>query len=290
MQRLNLLQEFRKQFIKEHLPDVLYHYTSIEGFKGIIDGKEIGATPASHLLGDPTEITHAKEIAREILRERKRGFNGKEELYEYCESTINGLDGLKEFLCIASFSEEKDLLSQWRAYCPKGGVSIGFSVPKISENNQYLYNNNNYYVNESYIYKCIYKEEEQRKKINQLFDFLLERTEDTGKLKGFFNKTLQTFSYSFKHKSFEEEVEWRLVCFLFPEEHRLKDRVKDSIIKPYLPFLIVDNNDNIIIKKIRIGPSRDKEKLRKYISSYLKNLGKQFSHIKIDVTETPWQP
>ena len=219
----------------------MYHYTSIEGFKGIIDSKEIWATDATNIASDPSELTHAKEIARKILRERKRDFNGKEGLYKCCENAIKGLDGFKEFLCICSFSAKEDSLNQWRAYCPEEGVSVGFSVPKISENNQYL---NNYYVNEAYIYKCIYKEKEQRLKINQLFDFLLERTEDTRQLNSLFDIMLQTFSYSFKHKSFEEESEWRLVCFICADDGQRKYRVEDSMSIPYLPFLIVDNNDN----------------------------------------------
>lgn len=167
--KTNLIQEFRKQFIEEILPDVLYHYTSIEGFKGIIDSKEIWATAANHLLNDPTEITHAKEIALEILRKRKSDFNGKGELYNNCKSAIESSDRSKKFRCICSFSEEGDLLSQWRAYCPKGGVSVGFSVPRISDNDKYLEiqdgsPHDNYYAHEAYIYKCIYDPKEQKEK------------------------------------------------------------------------------------------------------------------------------
>ena len=288
----NLVSEFRKQFIKEDLPNFLYHYTSIKAFKSIIDNKEIWATAANYLLNDPTEMTHAEKIALETLQKRKNDFSGKNELYDKCKTIIEGGDDIKEYLFVFSFTEEEDLLSQWRGYCPKGGISIGFSVPKISENNQYLEIKNgsyynNYYVHENYLYKCIYKEEEQRLKINQLFDFLLERTEDTRKLNGFFNKMLQTFSYSFKHESFGEESEWRLVCFLFTDDDQLKYRVKDSMLIPYLPFLIIDHNNESIISKIMIGPSRDKEKLRKCISSYLRDSRISAS---VKVTDTPYQP
>ena len=232
----NLVAEFREQFIEENLPDVLYHYTSIEGFKGIIDSKEIWATAANHLLNDPTEITHAKEIALEILRKRKSDFNSKGELYNNCKSAIESSDRSKDFQCICSFSEEGDLLSQWRAYCPKGGVSIGFSGERIENNigdpciqdGICVENYYNDYIRESYIYKCIYDPDEQEKKIDELIGFLLKHA--NCQVAGFFWKMIQTFSYSFKHKSFEEEKEWRL-CY-WPEENKLKDRVKGYTLIP----------------------------------------------------------
>lgn len=284
----NLVAEFRKKHIVEKLPDVLYHYTSIEGFKGIIDSKEIWATAANHLLNDPTEITHAKEIALGILRKRKSDFNGKETFYNNCKNAIENSDRSKDFQCICSFSEEGDLLSQWRAYCPKGGVSVGFSVPRISGNDKYLEikdgsPHNNYYVHEVYIYKCIYDPKEQKEKINELINFSLKHADLH--VAGFFLKMIQTFSYSFKHKSFEEEKEWRL-CY-FPEDYQLKYRTKHSMLIPYLPCSIVDNNDRSIIRKIIIGPSRDKENLEKSVSLYLKDSRISAS---VEFTDTPYQP
>jgi hypothetical protein len=117
-----------------------------------------------------------------------------------------------------------------------------------------------------------------------LFIFLLEQTECTGQLDSFFWNMIRAFSYSFKHKSFEEEKEWRLCCF--PEDYQLKYRTKHSMLIPYLPFLIVDNNDHSIIRKIRIGPSRDKENLEKSVSLYLKD---SRVSAKVEVTDTPYQ-
>lgn len=286
----NLVPEFRKQFIKEELPVFLYHYTSIEVFKSIIDNGEIWATVANYIASDPSELIHAIGIAYETLRERKEDIKKEEGLYECCENAIKGLDGLKEFVCIFSFSEKEDLLSQWRAYCPKGGVSIGFSGDRIKKNKGDACNqdgtcvdNYNDYILEAYIYKCIYEPEEQKKKINELFDFLLKHTEFS--LGGLFSKMIQTFSYSFKHKSFKEEREWRLVYL--PEKDKHKYRLKDSIPIPYWPFLTVDHNNKSIISKIMIGSSRDKENLRKYISSYLRDSSISAS---IKVTDTPYQP
>ena len=293
--RTNLVEEFRKQFITEDLPEFLYHYTSIEGFKGIIDSKQIWATAADYLLNDPTEITIAKTIASKKLKERKNDFSGRNKLYDKCKTTIASSDTSKEYQFVCSFSSEKDLLSQWRAYCPQGGVSIGFSVPRIGENNQYLYIRNgchhhNYYVHENYLYKCIYDRKEQEKKISDLFDFLLKNADVAeAQLEGFLRKMIQTFSYSFKHESFGEEKEWRLCCFVWSDDKQIKYRVKDSMLIPYLPFGTVDNENRSIISRIMIGPSRDKEKLKNSILSYLKDSGVALSSEKIEFTRTPYK-
>lgn len=288
----NLVPEFRKQFIKEDLPVFLYHYTSIEAFKSIIDNGEIWATAANYLLNDPTEMTHAEKIVLETLKERKERFK-EEGLYERFENVIKGDNALKQYVCVFSFTEEEDLLSQWREYCPKGGVSIGFSGDKIKRNigdaciqdGTYVENYNDY-IREAYIYKCIYEPKEQRQKINELFDFLLKHTDF--QLYGFFSKMIQTFSYSFKHISFKEENEWRLVYW--PDENKLKYRVKDSILIPYFPFLTIDHNKESIISKIMIGPSRNKENLKNSITSYLKNSRVSPFIEEVKITDTPYQP
>ncbi len=293
--RLNLVEEFRKQFITEDLPIFLYHYTSIENFKGIVDSKKIWATAADYFLNDPTEITIFKSIAPKILEERKKDFIGKKELYEKCKKIIESSDTGKEYQFVCSFTEEGDLLSQWRAYCPKGGVSIGFFVPQISGNDQYLEIKNGsphnyYYVHENYIYKCIYDTQKQERKINDLLDFLVQHADvGKGQLVGFINKMIQTFSYSFKHKSFKEEKEWRLCCFALSDEKQIKYRIKDSMLIPYLPFGIVDKENRSIISRIIVGPSRDKEKLKSSILSYSNNSGVTLSSQDIEFTQTPYQ-
>lgn len=292
--RLNLVEEFRRKFITENLPGILYHYTSIEGFKGIVESMQIWATAADYLLSDPTEITIAKEIACEILKEREQDFSAKEELYKNCTTIIEKGSDLKEYQFVCSFTKEGDLLSQWRAYCPKGGVSIGFCVPKISANDQYLRikngsPHNNYYVHENYIYKCIYEPAEQRKKINQLFDFLLDRTEAVGILNAFFWNMIRTFSYSFKHESFYEEKEWRLCCFSWSDDKQIRYRMKNSMLIPYLPFRIADKENDSIISSMIVGPSREKEKLRRSVSSYLKHSGVPLLPANIRCTQTPYQ-
>lgn len=289
---INLGKDLRKIFTADKTPDYLYHYTSLDGFKGIIESKEVWATGAHCLLSDPTEITIAREITLKMLKERKKDFD-KRDIYEIWVNAIEEWIKMKQDTFVFSLTEKEDLLSQWRAYCPKGGVSIGFSIAKISENKQYHVMNGsspNYLMHESLLYKCVYSEQKQREKINEMFDLFLSQKYwniPPNLLKSQIWNAIRFLSYSFKHQSFEEEQEWRLCLFSCGEENLLKYKVVDSMLIPYVSFLTKDTCGQSTIKTIKIGPSRDKENLRKNITSYLNDLG--YKDIIVNITETPYQ-
>ncbi|MBL7152260.1 MAG: DUF2971 domain-containing protein [Phycisphaerae bacterium] len=281
----DLVAQFRERYIKEELPAYLYHYAPIEGFKGIIDSKEIWATVAAYIASDPTELTIAKDIALEILEEEKGRFDGRDELNVFCKNKIENSDHSNESKCICSFTEEKDLLSQWRAYCPKGGVSLCFDTKAFV---QEIDLSSPPTINEQYLYKCIYEREQQKKTMRDLFEFLLKQPSpstprERGKLESFLSKMIQTFSYSFKHASFKEEKEWRL-CY-FPTDESIRHRTKGSMQIPYISFSIEP-----AIHSVMIGPSRDKGNLGKSVMSYLKTSNLPDVSQRVEVTQTPYHP
>lgn len=82
----------------------LYHYTPFEKLFSIMDSDSLWAS-RSRFSNDSTED---KVLGEEwIKKEQYYGDN-----------------------YIVSFCEKDDILSQWRGYCPKGGVSIGFMFPR----------------------------------------------------------------------------------------------------------------------------------------------------------------
>ncbi len=83
---------------------VLYHYTSFEKLFNILNGDSLWAS-RSRFSNDSTED---KILGDDWLK--------KEQYY-----------GDNYILC---FSNEDDVLSQWRGYCPQGGATIGFRFPK----------------------------------------------------------------------------------------------------------------------------------------------------------------
>jgi hypothetical protein len=87
-----------------------------------------------HYLNDAAELKTAKSICREILAN---------ELRQTSDFAVKDLVGSwREFLgdelveetrtCVVSFTEQPDLLSQWRGYCPPGGgYALGFRTSSL---------------------------------------------------------------------------------------------------------------------------------------------------------------
>ena len=99
---------------------ILYHYTSQSGLMGIARSKSIWA---SHLyyLNDTTEFVHAFDLMYqkvEALHDGVRGnaLNPKNYLYEKVKDDLRSYKLLPSQigLFVCSFSEDGDLLSQWR--------------------------------------------------------------------------------------------------------------------------------------------------------------------------------
>src|SRR5579885_2670951 len=118
-----------KEILQRTPPDVLYHYTTQQGLLGIINAKEIWATHTQY-LNDVREFLHAADIMREELsamkEDRMLDEPSRDRLSEMANIVSVGLESIN--VCVCSFSESGDSLSQWRAYGGKAsGFSIGFS-------------------------------------------------------------------------------------------------------------------------------------------------------------------
>jgi len=101
--------------------DVVYHYTSLEGLKGIVESNCIWLSDYSY-LNDSKELLHGIELTKSIVSKML-----KNKLYRVARGIIDSwcknLDEIEHRVCIASFSSDGDSLSQWRSY---GNLAIGF--------------------------------------------------------------------------------------------------------------------------------------------------------------------
>ena len=140
-QHLKQVAELRKTFV-DPCDGLIYHYTSVEGFKGIIETSELWLTN-TEFVNDTTECN--------TLQKEKNLF-GKEELsfnrylikqWEIFSKKRN--ESLNYY--IVSFSKVHDLLEQWRSY---GNICIGFDAKQLKRRGFYLY-------------ECVYNKEEIKK-------------------------------------------------------------------------------------------------------------------------------
>jgi DUF2971 family protein len=125
------------QLMKTGRPGVgeLFHYTSGDGLIGIIGSGQLWATQVS-CVNDASEIRYATSLLREMFRgHRSIPPLDPDELF-ICDRVIEALSvdaaPTSEWF-IACLTEEKDDLSQWRAYGRgEGGYAIGFDAARLS--------------------------------------------------------------------------------------------------------------------------------------------------------------
>jgi hypothetical protein len=211
---------------------VLYHYTTADGLKGIVENDELWATSA-YYLNDSTEIMYGYQLIDEALEAWRKRVNPPELSMAgglvYALQRQFGHDYLKRNIItpiyLTCFCEEDNLLSQWRAYGQTGGYSIGFRV--LSEGIVYGLKPEP----SVYTARCVkveYDRGEQLRRITELLDFLVPIVDDAqvteairsldplspdglGRLSGTIAEILMDESVAFKNPAFAVEKEWRLV-------------------------------------------------------------------------------
>ena len=117
----------RLKLVPESFPTTVYHYTSLEGFVGIVSSRSVWMTEFAY-LNDRREVRYGLDLLLETvnaLLEIAPDANVRDLLSTWKEK----LGGAKNRICIASFSGDDDSLSQWRAYGP---IAVGFPVRSLS--------------------------------------------------------------------------------------------------------------------------------------------------------------
>ena len=216
----------------------VFHYTDNSGIMGIINSKTIWATEARY-LNDTKEIELAKDYVKlhaSNLRNNIWSNQFSSDEKELLEELEHHATVTRPGVCVASFSEERDQLSQWRAYSGEGGCCLGLSsslLKDCAERQGFIFG------------RCTYSHEQCCAVANEILWRLLKRyrnsdkSEDAKKeLKVKIGIDLAHYGPLLKHRSFSEEKEWRIIT---PQigigDKRLDFRSSDGKI---LPFVAVD--------------------------------------------------
>lgn len=131
----HIISKYR--LMPDHTND-MYHYTDIEGFKGIIEDNCLWATNIN-FMNDSKEYKEGMELCyHEIESLLKTNIDEKEKEYLNQLKIILGKDGAgfwfdikNEDVFSLSFCKNGDLLSQWRGYGKGCGISIGFDISEL---------------------------------------------------------------------------------------------------------------------------------------------------------------
>ena len=254
-------------------PKRLYHYTTMAGLLGIVQRQEIWATHTQY-LNDVREFRHAVDIVGgELARMRASSeHEGRTDMLKGLQENTKDVE--RANVCVTSFSEDRDSLSQWRAYSGGGaGFSIGFSSEFLRS-----------VLNEKCVLlPCLYDEEEQREFVRDVIRQVLGDTE--GRLKNAgdglsvstagakLNAHLLAYAAMLKHQSFKAEREWR-ISGLFNCK-RFNYRSGTSMLIPYYPMPLTSSDVQFSIEEIVVGPAPYPKQASRSVESLLTTYGLQ---------------
>lgn len=282
------------EFLNSNIPQDLYHYTTIEGFKGIIENNEIWMSNLFY-LNDKSEYKFGVELLKKHLESYKNGFSilkATKYYVEALESAIKYIEG-KDSIFILSLTANNNLLSQWRGYTNNGiGINLGFNKKFFTKNK----------LN---IYKCIYDINIQNKMISHIvtdsiFMFIaicdqkkifenqdnrdLNEFDEAVTIAGniFMDRAILACSL-IKNSHFIEEDEWRVI---YPNRDlEMNFLNKNLYLKPFIKYPI-EKIDNII-SEINIGPNPEQKLCEISINAFLKK--HKITKAKVSCCEIPYR-
>jgi hypothetical protein len=123
------------ELLNRPIPPKLWHYTSIEGFQGIVASKSIWATDV-RFLNDREEFVHSRKVADEVVATSpeldSEGFPFREFLEKGVKLAFESKPLASSQIYVASFSASPDQLGQWRGYSHGStGVSLAFDLRSV---------------------------------------------------------------------------------------------------------------------------------------------------------------
>jgi Protein of unknown function (DUF2971). len=275
----------------------IYHYTTGEGLKSIIENKELWFTNCG-FLNDRTEIQHAYNLIDSVLD----GFNSKEnqndiEEFKKCiDPYIKDNYGIYS----ASFSFDNDSNLLWSNYATDDGYNIEFDINKLNSMLEDYDDDGDYEIFGKIISPINYDEKMQRKLLQtelislyKIFKYC--KNNDMSQFRtlsetNIFNISLQ--SLFFKRKEFKQEQEFRIALICVDESKKgnvLKIRVKNGACMPYAAISLFNSEDKFPIKSITIGPKNTLDIAEKGLEYLLKWNGFEKNDVRIRKSDIPYR-
>ena len=294
--------------LNENGPD-LYHYTSLESCKNILENKTFRYTDIRY-LNDPSELENGLKIWVSVLSEFADQYRSTDSkfslfltyikhnimimtsLHSEKEEKINdfSLELKQEFqrdqphppndikIFIACFSEKPDDLRQWIPYGNDGnGASIGIQGCKNGLHN----------ICDRGIVKVCY--EPEQKKVEFLTNFIngLYKAYKEGNINPsdimsnqvFYNLLIVDI-LACKTEKYSDEQEWRLFHVTSGTSEEIKYYENHGIIKPYIDISFEPN----CVQEIIIGPKTEKRLNTESMRALLRNNGYKETVKKSDIT------
>ena len=282
-----------RKFIQSPPPELLFHYTSSLGMRGILESSRLWATNY-RFLNDALEINYGMALFKSIVQERLARSSSEvtSEFLRRSLHTANAFDGM--FDCyIACFCGRGDLLNQWRVYAGSGvGYALGLNAKEIGLRWGELHPTQDFVLR-----KVVYDADLQKRLISEVLELaecILNETTQAlpvadannliAKCCHFVRNEVADYLFSFKHPAFEVEEEWRL-CHIVPPGDEAQVQFRDG---PYglTPYVCLDptpmagvNHNKLPLARITHSPVSDPSNVRFALNKLLRAKGYTFVEI-----------
>ncbi len=287
----------------------LYHYTDLNAVHSILDTHKIRMTDI-RFLNDKTEYLQGLEILKEASHAVfpqdpmfDAGFvNVIEGWFEKAFDELFKFENANEMFYVASFSRSSDTLSQWRSY---GMFAIEFNYEKLQEKVSeltlekikstgksaniellechYVFNNNDSIeealelIRSKVVYAMYlwWKHDAPLEKNMHLYSGLRE--------------IISMLATTFKHESFSEEEEVRLVISDEIVSQNINFRPKNNILIPFYELLVPKE----VFTAVKIGPVENQsitaQSLEIYNSHRATKLNDERYRLIIETSDIPYR-
>jgi len=269
-------------------PKHLFHYTDLEAVKGIMTSRSLWLSKFTS-TNDISEIKLAIEHFQAFVEKEARDVESEEA--KLLRDAAARFENFRQtHICLASFCEERDLLSQWRSYGNDGrGIALGFSSPSL----QALASRHK--LN---LYRCVYGPKEQRRIASDLVAMLLKAfrrlkpptaARRAALLEQFHSLFLHVAPVMKDHR-FGEEREWRLVSKALAIDDPAMIAVlkgNQASIKLSVPFTDESKDGSGLIPRVTIGPTLDPHNVYDAIELLAKRTA--FDVKQIEISQIPFR-
>jgi len=247
------------------MPKYLYHYTSIQALKSIVEDRYVWANAAGY-SNDPKEFRYAmKMVGTEFwslsahwpkTAEWRKLRSDLELWFEVAHTRP---------LYLFCLSESPNHLSQWCRYCPEdGGYAIWFATRRLARQLK---------AQGFRLVRCEYDPEVQRRRIRATLSGVLDGLPDLTRFGGDETKLwevtspiqldlierIYTLVAAYKHPAFQKEKEWRAVKL--DRYHHLQKNfhIKGTVMVPHFELKLNAVSGLIPIQHVTVGPGLDQD-------------------------------
>lgn len=261
-----------------------YQYTDINAVKSIIDNNSMRLTNI-RFLNDRAEFHIGVKFLLQGFNNYNYGpavsFSCRQSLltqvnswlgYSWYNAPSYQVNNLIDNLYVASFSKSNDVLSQWRGY---GMYSVEF---KLDASKGYDFSG------PLHLMDCYYIDDYGNDKtqyaahvVNNLVNYFSTHWNENGNNSFLSNQLLEmicVYALTFKHHSFEEENESRLIYLNSRNTHLVEFRTHNDMLIPFITWEFTAQ----VITKVTVGPVSDQFAATSSLTTFIRQKCNEYNY------------